>query len=129
MSFDPAEAEHSKFSRNLWRWVTGKPEAETLLEHLQDTEWSPIFERLMRNRLLMGAFRYGRIGAPGKPVYDRVKSCIKRLEQYAATGNKELLVDVANLCLLEFVECVHPLAHFKDSGDDVEHVEVKKGTK
>lgn len=116
------EAQRSMFIRNLWRWATGHREATSVMEHLRETEWSPVFERLMRNRLLFGAMRYGRIGAPGKPQYDRVASCVKRLQQYAETGNKELLVDVANLCLLEFVECAHPLAHFRDAGDDVEHV-------
>jgi hypothetical protein len=29
------------------------------LEQLRRTEWNPEFEKLMRNRLLMGAMRYG----------------------------------------------------------------------
>lgn len=74
------------------------------LDELKRTEWSLDFEELMRRRLITGAVRYGRLRAPGKPVYDRVESMIKRLQEYARTKNKEHLVDVANLALCEFVE-------------------------
>lgn len=75
----------------------------------------------MRNRLAVGALRYGRIHAPGKPVYDRVSSILKRVQAYADTGNLELLVDAANLCLLEFEEGRHPKRHF-EAADDGDHV-------
>jgi len=111
---------------NLWRWKCGLPEIDETtqplnIEELKRTEWSVDFETLMRNRLIIGAFRYGRIGVKNKPKYDRVSSMISRLNKYKETWNKEFLVDVANLCLLEFVECNHPKAHF-DSIDDGEHV-------
>ena len=121
------------FYDNLWRWKCGlkeldKPEDKKVVtyEELKVSEWSKEFEELMRNRLIMGALRYGRIGASGKPKYERTNPMIKRLNKYAETGNKEFLVDVANLCLLEFVECSHPNEHF-DSIDDGEHVAVSNG--
>lgn len=83
------------------------------LDGLERSEWSPTFERLMRNRLIMGALRYGLLHDPNKRRWDRVGSIRKRLEGYAATGNTEFLVDIANLCLLEFEEGVHPLKHFR----------------
>jgi hypothetical protein len=82
-------------------------------EELATTQWSPFFERLMRNRLILGAFRYGPLGASGKPAWDRMRSVRSRLASYELTGNKEMLVDVANLMLCEFVECAHPTAHFQ----------------
>ena len=88
------------------------------------SEWSKEFEQLMRNRLIIGALRYGKIHAKGKPQYDRVRSMIKRLSNYQETGNMELLVDVANLCLLEFVECGHPKKHFY-ALDESDHVGIK----
>jgi dihydrofolate reductase len=110
---------------NLWRWKCGLPENEygkpITFEELQQTEWDVDFEKLMRNRLIMGATRYGRIGAKNKPKYDRINSMIKRLTKFQESGNKEFLVDVANLCLLEFVECNHPNQHFH-AIDDGEHV-------
>lgn len=121
------------YLNNLWRWKCGLPEEdprtpkeELSFEDLRRTEWSAEFEELMRNRLVMGAFRYGKIGQPGKPTYNRVADAIRRLHRYEESGNKEFLVDVANLCLLEFVECHHPNAHFS-SLDDGEHTERSRG--
>jgi len=94
------------------------------LSELRRTEWSPEFERLMRNRLVMGAFRYGRLHAEGKPAYDRVSGALKRLELYRQTGNLECLVDVANMMLLEFEEGDHPGRHFRAADDGV-HVEAR----
>ena len=91
---------------------------------LKRTEWNYGFEQLQRNRLVMGAFRYGRLSIPGKPVYDRISAAVHRLEEYKMTGNDELLVDVANFMMLEFVEGKHPLKHFA-SVDDGRHVNEK----
>lgn len=115
------------FYKNLWRWKCNIPEQEKqkpfTFEELYVSEWDSEFELLMRNRLVIGAFRYGKNRSENKPKYNRVESMIKRLNKYTDTGNKEFLVDVANLCLLEFIECYHPKAHFK-SIDDGEHVKV-----
>ena len=92
------------------------------LNSLRTTEWSAQFEQLMRNRLVMGGIRYGLLHSANKPQYDRIASVIKRVTEYKATGNMELLVDAANLCLLEFEEGNHPNRHFK-AKDDAEHVE------
>lgn len=94
-------------------------------EHLDDlvaSEWSPEFERLMRNRLLMGRFRYGRMDRAEQRNYDRVGSALKRLRHYQVTGNLEYLVDAANLCLMEFEHGEHPSRHF-EAADDGEHVD------
>ena len=116
------------FMNNLWRWKCGLTEKEepkiTTFEELEKTEWSVEFETYMRNRLIMGAMRYGRLGAVNKPKYDCVSSMIKRLNKYKETGNKEFLIDVANICLVEFVECNHPNMHF-ESIDDGEHASIK----
>jgi len=118
------------FVQNLWKWKCGMREQEILLNQkillhdLKRTEWDNGFEQLQRNRLVMGAFRYGRLSIPGKPVYDRISAAIHRLEEYKMTGNDELLVDVANFMMLEFVEGKHPLKHF-ESIDDGGHVNEK----
>lgn len=71
---------------------------------LRQSEWSDRFEEGMRTRLIMGALRYGRLFAPGKPKYDRVKSIIRRIKAYEETRDKDYLFDVANEALLEFAE-------------------------
>ena len=95
------------------------------LDELRRSEWSLTFETLMRNRLIMGAFRYGTLHSNKKPKYDRLESIIKRVTIYKETGNLELLVDIANMCLLEFEEGHHPNKHFH-SIDDGQHAELTK---
>lgn len=90
------------------------------LESLQESEWSDEFEQYMRNRLIMGGIRYGLLNAPGKPKYDRCTDIKRRIDLYAKDGNLEHLVDIANICLCEFVEGEHPLRHFA-AGDDTQH--------
>ena len=94
-------------------------ERPTLAE-LRKTEWSSTFERLMRNRLLMGAFRYGLKKDKLDQGYDMVGSLERRIEMYRETGNVEYLADCANLALLEFEHPSHPKAHF-GAVDDGEH--------
>jgi hypothetical protein len=91
------------------------------LPELLDSEWSPEFEEYSRNRMVVGAFRYGLLGKD-KPSWARIASCMERLQIYLKTGNTAHLVDVANLCQLEFFEGQHPAKHFaaNDDGVDVE---------
>lgn len=95
-------------------------------EQLRASQWSPEFEEQMRNRLMMGAFRYGLLGAPDKPQFDHVPSIERRLQKYKETGNAEHLVDIANLCMCETLEPAHPNFHFdaQDVGEDGEHCQV-----
>lgn len=93
----------------------------TTFEELLKSEWSPEFERKMRNRLVVGAIRYGRLGASDKPQYDNIGAIKDRASKYLDSGNLELLVDISNLALIEFVEGRHPNRHF-EPGDDGEHV-------
>lgn len=117
--------EHKWYNKHRWRLLNGISECDyNILDELKETEWSIRFENLMRNRLIMGAFRYGKIHEEGKPKYDRIESIFKRLIKYSNTGNMEFLVDIANLCLLEFEEGYHINKHFS-SIDDGEHVNIK----
>lgn len=98
--------------------VPPEPEPLPSVEVLRAEEWSGKFERLMRNRMVQGAYRYGRLRHTGGDIR-RVKSAVKRLEEYLRTGNAELLVDAANLCMCEFEVPGHPGHHFNtvDDGD------------
>lgn len=113
------------FLDHAWRTLAGRhagvsTTAAPSLTELFRSEWSVRFETLMRNRLVFGALRYGRLGAAGKPRYDRLASVQRRLAAYRATGNQEHLVDAAALLLVEFEEGTHPLRHWGAS-DDGEH--------
>lgn len=77
----------------------------------------------MRYRLILGAFRYGLLGSKDKPQWDRMSDIKKRIDKYLNDGNLEHLIDIANLCLCEYVEGNHPKRHFKaqDNGEHTEH--------
>lgn len=114
------------FLMNLWRRSAGLPEIEKSdmsYENLRRTQWSDDFERKMRNRLIMGALRYGLMKSPDKPQYDRMTSIQKKVELYKQTGNDEYLVDIANCALLEYEEGGHPLKHFR-ADDDKNHTQI-----
>lgn len=87
---------------------------------LRKTEWNKEFEYYQRNRLIFGAYRYGLIfNKPNK--YNYADDIIKRLKLYKDTGNKELLIDIANLAMLEFGEPSINGTYFS-SNDDTIHV-------
>ena len=92
-----------------------------LLSELKLTEWSSEFEQKMRNRLIMGSFRYQRFKDKRKSFeYDCATEAIDRIKRYLKDGNTEHLVDAANMCLLEFEFGDHPQKHFV-SIDDGRH--------
>jgi len=93
-------------------------------EELQKTQWSNIFEQWMRNRLIMGGMRYGLLGAKNKPKHDQIGSIKRRMAAYESTGNIEHLVDVANLCMVEYIEGDHPNKHFSAIDDGI-HTQIK----
>jgi hypothetical protein len=86
------------------------------LAGLRESEWSIEFEHLMRNRLLVGSFRYGKMRSKRNEASltkFHLNYIRDKLERYRFTGNTEMLVDVANLCLVEFEIGDHPKKHFK----------------
>jgi hypothetical protein len=99
------------------------PPARYRLADLEVTEWAPGFERLMRNRLIMGALRYGTLECKrrGGHRWDLLGAIEKKTALYHATGNTEYLVDIANYCLLEFECGTHPLKHFSATDDTADH--------
>ena len=123
------------YLRNLWLWTCGLPEhplpedplppALPNIEEIMKRQWCKGFILLCRNRLLMGTFRYG-FFSKGKGEYDNIASAIERLQEYQKGGNKEHLLDAANLCHVEWVEEVNQKAHFT-SIDDGKHKELING--
>jgi len=81
------------------------------LSELRKSEWCEQFEQLMRNRLLVGYYRYGTLKL--KKPHNWIDRAKKQLDRYIKTGNTEYLVDVANFMMAEFVQGSHPNKHFK----------------
>jgi len=108
------------FLYGAWRRNAGKKKL-TILERKRISERSPEFYQLMRNRLIMGSFRYDTFEEKKENFpYECATEAIKRIERFIRTGNTEYLVDAANMCLLEFEFGQHPKKHFS-SVDDEEH--------
>jgi hypothetical protein len=101
--------------------VTNVPSVPSL-EVLRQDQWSDEFEALMRNRLLFGAFRYGTFRRQERGAYANTESAMRRLEAYCLTGNREHLVDVANLMMVEYLRGGHPTSHFRAEDDSPHHV-------
>jgi hypothetical protein len=117
----PSFSDKDPFLQNSWRRLAGKPEINLDLvdyRQLRRTEWSPRFDELCRNRLTQGAARYGLLNDPDKPAWNRIERIKLECELYAIDGNDERLVDIRNMAMLEFEEGLHPLKHFKASGEE-----------
>lgn len=89
-------------------------------EELWATEWNQEFADRMHHALVMGALRgYGRMRDPYRLRHDWANIGINLLKRFQETGNKQLLVDAANMCVLEFTDGNHPLAHLDNENSDV----------
>ena len=94
------------------------------LDEIAKIQSCPQFEQYRKNRMIMGYFRYGSLQSQiGKAQYDNVGSIAKRLSLYNRDHNREHLVDIANLAMIEFA--THPDYPFAPS-DDTEHAARKK---
>lgn len=115
------------WSSTITDWLRARLLGVKIDDEYLATNWSPTFVERMRNRLMIGCFRYGHMFDPAALRFDNVRSAISRLERYLADGNLEHLVDAANLCLLEFVKGPkglgsHPSPRWTPT-DDGEHTE------
>lgn len=100
------------------------------LDALLRSEWSAEFERLMRNRMVMGALRYGPLEHKRKvgKHWDLRTPIRKKLDLYEQTGNTEYLVDIANYCLIAFECDYHPTKHFAALDNHHDHCKRKRPT-
>lgn len=69
---------------------------------LYESEWSHTFDRLRRERMVIGSYRYGRASLYNGSDRNLPKRAIRRIELYRETGNAEYLVDAANFLMIEF---------------------------
>lgn len=81
-------------------------------------EWQYILS-LMKNRMVMGGYRYGPTKLQKPREFDNVADTKRRLDLYEADGNMEHLVDAANICIIECLKKSHPNFHFNPTDDGV----------
>ena len=95
-------------------------------EEVKKSQWSDQFITYMRNRMIVGAYRYGMIRDENQPKYDNIGSLIERAALYLESGNQEHLVDIANLALVEYISgCCHLAPHFFSTDDGYHTKEMK----
>ena len=88
------------------------------IDAIYKEQWNKEFETYMRNRMAQGYFRYGPLSQMiNKNLYANIDSIKERLLLYEQTHNREHLVDIANLCLIEFT--THPNFPFRSTDDGV----------
>jgi hypothetical protein len=81
-------------------------------------EWQYILS-LMRNRMIVGGFRYGPTPTQKRRAFDNISDIKRRLGLYEDEGNMEHLVDAANVTILECLKKSHPNFHFTPIDDGV----------
>lgn len=100
------------------------PKKVLKLSDLEKSEWVPEFETLMRNRMIMGALRYGLLANKKQSNYNYIEYLERKIVIYKQTGNTECLVDIANICQIAFLYDNHPNKHFQ-AEDDKHHCNTK----
>ena len=87
-------------------------------------EWQDILS-LMKNRMVMGGYRYGPLKSQKKRAFDNIADVKRRLELYEETGNMEHLVDAANITIIECLKKNHKNFHFESIDDGVHAERIK----
>ena len=87
----------------------------------------PIFEEYRKNRMIIDSFRYGSLQSPiGCAKYDNVGSIESASLLYKSDRNREHLVDIANLAMIEFA--THPNYPFRPPDDGIHAARKKKSS-
>ena len=87
------------------------------------TEYSNEFDELRKNRMIFSYYKYGpvKINYENKLI-NAIESLEKILQMFKASGNTELLCDIANFAMIEFMHPQHPKAHFLMLDDGKRHI-------
>lgn len=90
------------------------------LQQIYESFQAPDFDKLADEKFMIGAFRYGLITEQEKNGnrYDHMGSILKRVAYYAATGDMDVLPDIANLAKAEWIVPHHPNAHKETRAED-----------
>ena len=81
-------------------------------------EWQHVLQ-LMKNRMIMGGYRYGPTKIQKPREFDNIFDIKRRLDLYEEDGNMEHLVDAANIIIIECLKKNHPKFHFSPTDDGV----------
>ena len=118
------ETTHDVIRRRLFEkagmlYEVGKLKGVTLAR-IYESFQAPDFDKRADEKFAIGAFRYGLITEQEKNGnhYDHMGSIRKRMEYYLATGDMDVLPDIANLAKAEWIVPHHPNAHKESRAED-----------
>ena len=97
------------------RYIPRSPQEKELIEQVYD---------LARNRMEMGCYRYGRL--QDRVLRGYIYDIQARLIEYQRTHNTELLVDVINLAMIEFLYPTFNDAVFEPIDDGIHCANAKE---
>ena len=87
-----------------------KPPLKTMKQLEDECDWSDEFNSYRKKKMIMGRLKYGP-WKKNRVNVDALGSMMLRLEDYKKTGNKEMLEDIANFAMMEWMLPMNPLAH------------------
>lgn len=83
------------------------------IERVLQTEYNEEFDKLRKNRMFVSYHKYGPVANNyGDNLVNSIENLEIRLKKYKESGNTELLVDIANFAMIEFMYPKHKNAHF-----------------
>lgn len=80
---------------------------------IANQEFSSEFVSLMKNSMIQSYYKYGPLRANYPHLADAIQTLKERLRLYEETGNKDYLVDISNMSMIEYMCPKHPNAHFR----------------
>jgi hypothetical protein len=86
-----------------------------------DTEFSQRFTQGMADRMAMSYFKYGPLAKAYPDRVDAIATLKLKLAAYEASGNTEILQDVANYAMIEFLRPRHLKAHYQATDSSEKH--------
>jgi hypothetical protein len=117
---------HQWYDDNRYRLSKGLPEIRKnelpSLDELMHSEWSEEFDNYAKGKMIMGAYRYGVLRKNNR--FDFMAAMSSKIQLYHKTHNLELLVDIRNYAMLEFLKPGYADAYYYNE-DDTEHAPLK----
>ena len=105
---------------DFWQKADATPTDMSAMSEMQwdSEEWQHILF-LMKNRMIMGGYRYGPTLLQKPREFDNIADIKRRLGLYEVEGNMEHLIDATNITIIECLKKSHSNFHFSASDDGV----------
>lgn len=108
--------------------IKSTPAPTYTLDEMEALQWGEEWQYilfLMKNRMIMGGYRYGPTPLQKPREFDNIVDIKRRLDLYEIDGNMEHLVDAANITIIECLKKSHPNFHFNPTDDGVHAERIK----